>query len=249
MKFGGMSTPWGIFFYGDNYQSSIIKGKLKIKKNNNPGKHFIYSLVVVYLWIDAVINFGSYIRSFFSYIGSFIPKIPYISHVVSPISISFNYSIPWWFKDVALWAIIIIEYGFLVWFLYKTRGYHGAEHKAILAAQRGDVFKARNVTRITSHCGSNLLAPFVIIFALFSLFGLYLPGTSMGLALVLYQKVGFARRHLSRVGNKVQMLTTKEPTKKELKDAQRGISAIIRAEEARVYRRIKPFLNQIPTRT
>ena len=70
----------------------------------------------------------------------------------------------------------------------------------------------------------------------------------MALSLVLYSKVLWARRYLSYIGSQVQRFTTTEPSEMQLKDAQRGMGALISAEEARAYRRIKPFFVQMPMR-
>ena len=239
MKLGGMSTPWGITFFSENYESSIINGKLKISKNKYPGGHILYLMLGIYLLFDVAIYFRDDIYNFILY---YIPKTS------TPL---INYTFPAWAETIFLILGFIIQaaiYYVIFWFLYKARGYHGAEHKVITAASKNNLKNAAKAKTITSRCGSNLLAPYAAIFGIFNYFGLILPGTSMLLAVIIYTHIPKARRVISYIGARVQKLTTREPTKQELMDAERGINAIIDAEDRRIYRRIKPFFVSLPMR-
>jgi len=134
---------------------------------------------------------------------------------------------------------------FLLWlFRGRTLQLHGAEHRAIAAAEARSLVAtwtgAARPTRFALRCGTNFAAlALPLTYALQSAWPftsatytpLLLPALSLGLAMELWQAVHAGPRSLARVllapGLALQRLTTREPTLEETRTALRAVAAVL----------------------
>ncbi|MFN2612830.1 MAG: DUF1385 domain-containing protein [Solirubrobacterales bacterium] len=127
--------------------------------------------------------------------------------------------------------------------------YHGVEHKAIGAYEKGSL-DPRDATKEHERCGSNLVAPMLLLSAAGQILierTLAKPGplarttvalASMGLAVEMFAwsernaETALARAY-RKPGHQIQRLVaTKEPTEDQLEVGEAAMAEILRAEQA-----------------
>ena len=139
---------------------------------------------------------------------------------------------------------------FLGWlFRGRTLFLHGAEHRAIAAAESRALVAtwagSARPSRFALRCGTNFAAialPLTFLvqtswpFMAASYTPVILPALSLGLAMELWQAVQAAPRKLALVflapGLGLQRLTTREPTLDETRTALRAVAAVLAAAVA-----------------
>lgn len=220
MNFAGISTPIGITFYGDHYRATVrepisIRGtkihrgdaKIIIKKatKSNP----IYTPIAIFVGIDLLL-------------------IAYC--LITSASINVRFSNPSSILDYALTGIFICG---MVALLRTTRGYHGAEHKVIAAAENNDVDMARAYSPIHPRCGTNLLLPYVLLTIVISRSFFPMFGVPMAISYMAMKHAPPVQRVFGAAGGILQKITTTEPTERELNNAIRGMRALMDAEGRR----------------
>jgi uncharacterized protein YqhQ len=131
----------------------------------------------------------------------------------------------------------------------QTAAYHGVEHKAIGAYERGEA-DARDVAKEHDRCGSHLVAPLMVA----NVTGVALlhrlverPSKAAGLAVSVgatsaaVEVFAWAERHrgsrlerlLNRPGHELQRaIGTREPTEEQLEVGRAALDEILRAERA-----------------
>ena len=130
----------------------------------------------------------------------------------------------------------------------ELAAYHGAEHKAIGAYERGD--DAEDAAKEHDRCGSHLIAPLVasnlagvallrrLVPRPGPVAGLFVSLASIGLAVEVFiwserHSETAAARILHRPGHELQrLLGTREPTPEQLAVGQAALEALLRAEGA-----------------
>jgi len=167
------------------------------------------------------------------------------------------------FIPVLRWTIIFCALLLLIrLFFYLVLGdqslkYHGAEHKVINTFLSGDpliIQAAQRHSRLAFRCGTTL-ATFFILLELFIpekiyLLFMHLFGDYMGMLIVSFVILGFAYETLSILSrkkahkylswlktpiSKMQLLTTREPSIKELEVALSAIQEAIGSHEPFIY--------------
>jgi Protein of unknown function (DUF1385) len=152
-------------------------------------------------------------------------------------------------ESVATAASIVAGCCFVVWlFRGRTLFLHGAEHRAIAAAETRTLLAtwhgAAHPSRFALRCGTNfavLALPIAFAFQVWWPFraAVYTPivltALSLGLAMEVWQAVQAAPRVLARFilapGLALQRLTTQEPTLEETRVALRAVCAVLVREQ------------------
>jgi uncharacterized protein YqhQ len=134
---------------------------------------------------------------------------------------------------------------FVIWlFRGRTLSLHGAEHRAIAAAESRTLAAtwsgAARPSRFALRCGTNFAAlalPLTFAvqqgwpFDVASYTPIVLTGLSLGFAMELWQVVHAAPRRLARLilapGLTLQRLTTREPTLEETRTALRAVATVL----------------------
>jgi len=237
--YGGMSSPIGITFFGENYRASLStplsigwKG-LKIKPAQvtiqksivkNEMKLFLGFLLMVDIVFNSKTFIVTQLTNLWEYTNTIIPiSIP--SEYVKPI-VDFPWVILVLLFELCLLALIMYS-------MKRTRSYHGAEHKSISAAENNDLDNAPKYSKIHPKCGTNILPMYFVYVSLLSylFFPMMLGGTSILLSLYTIRKVPPIGKLSVIIGSKLQLLTTKEPSELQLKHAMKSLQLLMDAEK------------------
>jgi len=162
--------------------------------------------------------------------------------VLAPLAFVFA---PYW---VGLFGGLAATLGLVAWLLRgRTLFLHGAEHRAIAAAERSlltDTWHGRaRPLRFSPRCGTNFAALFLPVATLGERFW-PLPTTtltplvvtvlSLGLTMEVWQLVQASSRRVARAflvpGLALQRLTTREPRLDETRVALRAVASVLRRE-------------------
>jgi len=215
INFAGISSPIGIIFFGDRHRVTVreplqLKGikihrgdaKITIRKTgrSNP----IYLPIGILLTIDLMM-------------------IAYCVCASVSIPVKFSHSL----ADGILTAACMCG---IAAFIHLTRGYHGAEHKVIAAAENGEVDLAKVYSPIHPRCGTNLFPLYFILVVASSLLFYPLFGAAMGMSYMVMRRTSPIQRMFEVIGGVFQRLTTTEPTDRELNNAILGMRALLDAE-------------------
>ena len=234
MKFSGFSGPFGITFFGDKYKAELStdfkiswKG-IKVHRHTvtvkkTVIKHEQMILFGVFILVDILFNFSHVIISI---IDNLISKIPVsvpqeVTHTASKIPI---------IEILILFELILIA--LFIWSMKYTKMYHGSEHKVISAAENNDLQNAKNYSRIHPRCGTNLIPMYIVYVIVFStIFNPYkLAGMSMIMSLFTLKYIPIIDKLSIIIGNKLQLLTTKEPSEQQLNNAIKSLELLIKTE-------------------
>ena len=138
----------------------------------------------------------------------------------------------------SLWAGIVMTVGLLAWLLRgRTLYLHGAEHRAITAAEMGQLSDTWNgaaaPSRFSLRCGTNFVA-LVLPFATTLWTPVLLALLTLGLTMELWRVVQSSSLPAARVflvpGLALQRLTTREPTLDETRLALTAVASVLRRE-------------------
>jgi hypothetical protein len=151
---------------------------------------------------------------------------------------------------LSLIAGLAVTVGLIVWLLRgRTLALHGAEHRAIAAAEERRLVASWNAearpSRFAPRCGTNFAALVVPVSVAFDRFwpvapALYTPFAvsllSLALTMELWQLVQASPSRLARVfllpGLALQRITTREPSDEETQLALIAVAAVLRHELA-----------------
>jgi len=217
MKFAGLSFPTGILLFGDNYRVTvreplplrgikIRRGDAKITIEKTKGSNPIYLPIAILSVFDLMIIAYCLLASI-----SFPVKVLHQASLI----------------DNILTGVFICG---IVAFFYTIRGYHGAEHKVIAAAENGEVDVARAYSPIHPRCGTNLAPLYFLLILITSKLFFPLCGVSMGISYIAMKHASPIQRMFGAIGGVFQRLTTAEPSERELNNAIRGMRALMDAE-------------------
>ncbi len=165
-----------------------------------------------------------------------------LAALLAPLSLVFlpqSFAMP-----VAIATAVVL----LAWLLRgRTLFLHGAEHRAIAAAETGSLVDtwlgAANPSRFSPRCGTNFAALVIpvsvgadrvwpLATAVYTPFAVTL--VSLALTMELWQFVQASRSPIARVcllpGLALQRLTTREPSEEETRIALTGVASVLRRE-------------------
>ena len=238
IKLGGLSTPLGIIFFGEHFNCSVFErfkltwkglkpNGLKVKINKNSGLfskqwHFFFlfllaDLSIIYKKeIDAVFN-SNLPHITLGTNGTALMQNPIIQLIVFVLGLVFL-------------LFLLLTYIFPFWFIYNSRGYHAAEHKTIASVESNDIKNAMNYSQIHERCGTNLIPLYIVFIIVTGIAFIPLPGTSVFASLICLKRIPLLNRISVKIGSYLQLLTTREPNKKEMVNAVRGMTALLKAE-------------------
>ena len=149
---------------------------------------------------------------------------------------------------VSLVAGILMSVGLLAWIMRgRTLYLHGAEHRAIAAAEEGQLGATwddeRHPSRFSLRCGTNFVALVLPITLLADRLWPFAPALwtpvvlavlSLGLTMELWRVVQSSTGQMARVflypGLALQRLTTREPTIDETRLALTAVASVLRRE-------------------
>ena len=114
--------------------------------------------------------------------------------------------------------------------MYRTRPWHGCEHKAIAAGIAGDLDNISKYSTINDHCGGTYLFSIYLGLAIWFL----ITKTMLGFFSLMFLIMYFESKYFHEqnkigiwIGEKLQILTTKEPTEEMLSMGERGVRALL----------------------
>ena len=239
-RLGGMARPDGVAIVSERFwafagvDGTLREGKMPASRARLRKVPLVRGLVRLGLATSPLFRHGGVAKP--------RERLFLASAVAAPLLFTF---LP---RDMSLFAGLAVTFGLALWLLRgRTLALHGAEHRAIAAAEErrlADTWRgAARPTRFAARCGTNfaaLVLPVAVVLQRVWPFAptIYASAAvvllSLALTMELWLAVEGSTRRLARAvllpGLGLQRLTTREPRLEETRVALRAVESVLRRE-------------------